>query len=375
MKPFIWLTALAAASSFLGTTLAGRFAQHARKDTALSSGKFLRGNHSSLVTNQTVDGASQCGPQSYPGGRSMDLVITFWTNRFQSNQKTLPALAQLNATIHNFLDIAYELRTFQKYKFLDHVRRVYILMDQAVLSAYGAPRTLDFLRPHGTGVPELHLVTDQQIGIANHIRPPKFGALANIPGILDWFMYVPDDDLMLNDFYLPDFWDAKAQKPKIYAWDTWGEGWCNGHGRGFGSFHGPVFVNKCFLQAVAYEYDKPQYAPYSWSKSQAGTGPLVDTICLYSKKTLEWGRSLWGGSPYFFKSCHTNAHGSHSCTVDDLLAMAHTRSRHLRWANVQGPGVSDDYNSYSYQQVQKAEQFYSIVAGPGPMYLEKGGAR
>merc|ERR1719326_863924 len=89
----------------------------------------------------------------WPEPKKFDLVISWWTNKPQSDLKVhdpMPAslIQQLekvgvkteseNARFENQAEIKYAMRSFEKHGLLDHVNNVFLLIDSATLNNFGA---------------------------------------------------------------------------------------------------------------------------------------------------------------------------------------------------------------------------------------------
>lgn len=322
-----------------------------------------------------------CGQPLLLSGRSLDVVITFWTSEPEPT-----SAAFLKGTSAYYSGLVFALRGMERYGLLSRVRTVHILMDENVWARDGAPRALLFNQTKTAlqqAQVELKLVLDAQIGVYFHQGSAKWSALAKIPNVADWIFYLPDDVLLMDNFTMDDFWDGHFQKPKMYAYDQSAAGWCDG-GPPVGSFRGPVLLNRCFLQEVAARYSDASYLPHSWVRNQVqNMGPHnIDSICLYTKAVLEEGVALDGGTPAWNRQCHMGLEaGSEACSADELLGipLQTPRAKFVKVADAKlGNAWKDlgatqqgsaDEEAHACEQL-KTRMFFRDVAGSVPMSLE-----
>mmetsp|Transcript_13688 Transcript_13688/g.25940 ORF Transcript_13688/g.25940 Transcript_13688/m.25940 type:complete len:916 (-) Transcript_13688:38-2785(-) len=304
----------------------------------------------SLVEECDKQGVQIGGAQ---GARKVDLVLSFTQDHSQSN-------STLN-----------QLWNFKKHKLLKVVQRVYVLIGEDALADLHGTGTL----PEVMDGAEIHLVHDKDIGVVNHQKSTQFSALANIPGISEWFLYVPSDLILVRPFVLEDFYDFYSNKPRMYSYDanlgTASSTWCDG-GRSAGSFSGPVLVNKCLLDAVARRYTK-QSTRYNWTQNQIVDMGIynLDSVCLYTKSVLDEGIAMDGMYPSWFSQCMMNAPDvtlHDRCTLDDLVALAEQsdnaklmRDSRLKFLKLQGSLISKESKCPSCD-ASKAKHFYEMMS-------------
>jgi len=311
-------------------------------------------------------------------GRSLDLVITFWTNQPEPTSHSFARSASSTA----YTNLVYTLRTAERYGLLKHVRKVHILMDENVWTRDGAPHSLKFKQKDQKSAVndiDLNLVLDAQIGVYFHQGAAKWSAIAKIPDIADWVFYLPDDVLLMDNFTIDDFWDKHALKPKMYSYDQSSAGWCDG-GAPVGSFHGPVLLNRCFLDEISKQYSDKSYSPHSWNQNQVHNMEEnnIDPICLYTKAVLDEEVAVEGGTPAWSKRCHMNFEASsEACSADDLLVMA-SQPTQLKFFQVEdaklakAAGIAQGTSGEEEHLCEglKTLQFFRYIAGSAPMVLE-----
>lgn len=332
----------------------------------------------SSASQMRTDIKSTCGSPLLLSGRSMDLVISFWTNQPDST-----SAAFLKGTSKQYYaNLVFALRSAERHGLLQHVRTVHILMDDAVLARDGPPRSFLFNHHATADTPEMKLVSDGQIGVHFHQHSAKLSALAKIPNVADWIFYMPDDVLLTSDFSMEDFWDKEAQKPKMYAYDQSSVGWCDG-GSPVGSFHGPVLVNRCFLEQVGKKYSDKSYSPHTWAQNQLRNmgEDNIDSICLYTKAVLTEGIAVNGGVPAWHRKCLMGSDaGSEHCTADELLGIP-LQAPGYKFVKVADAKAGEAVKDLSISQGTESEQqqvcdelqtrsFFRSVAGSAPMALE-----
>lgn len=249
--------------------------------------------------------------------------------------------------LENNSEIKYLLRSAQANGLLDHIRNVYVVMDASSEEKYGAPRDLNF------DLDNLILVKDTEMGVKKDYtwvsskatrgvgrgiaKAWKRAALSSIPGLGDWFIYMPDDTFLVKQFHMAGVYDFGAKRPFSHSYGSWTDGWCDG-GPTTGSGHGPVFFNKCAFKEIAKIYRKKwdDTIHPTWKTEAEANDNAVDTICLYHKQMLAQNAATEandGGSSSFFFECHTNRENPCVVNAPNLPDAV--------FVNIQGAGVSD----------------------------------
>mmetsp|Transcript_75214 Transcript_75214/g.141935 ORF Transcript_75214/g.141935 Transcript_75214/m.141935 type:complete len:463 (+) Transcript_75214:121-1509(+) len=277
----------------------------------------------------------------WPELHEFDLMISWYSGRPQSNITSRPSdsvsLLQeadqdsnINiAAVDNQAEIKYALRSFEQFGLMKHVRNVVILMDSWVLAKHGAPRFFDY------SIPNLRIVTDKDLGVNNTGcrgcgKWSKLMAAHTIPGLSEYFLWLPDDVFLMKKAQLDHWYNKKLRKPRMYTYGTFKIGWCDNHDP-VGSLHGPVLINKCVMEKVAHTYEKEGFNKVHNGRLSANRS--LDVLCLYSNAV----DGLWdwpGFDRQFMKECHTNSRGP--CMEWGTKPV---------FINLQGNAVSDEYSS------------------------------
>jgi hypothetical protein len=212
----------------------------------------------------------------------------------------------------------YSLRSYEKHGMLDYVNQVFIMIDRDVLKTYGAPRSFDY------GKKPINVVSSEDVGLGKGGQWQKLTQMHKIPGLSDYFMYVPDDNFMMHKFDINVLWSEEKKTPILHEFGTWIPGWCNG-GRATGSMHGPVLMQKCAMTAVMDRYLGSEKQDSLIRKSETP----IDAVCLFTRALeQEWQND--GFDTSFQEECHTNGGcNSHSTAL---------------FMNIQGFQVSDEYD-------------------------------
>lgn len=266
----------------------------------------------------------------WPKPEKFDLIMSWWTDRPQSDIKQSSAASLLQESsssgFENQAEIKYALRSFEKHGLLDHVGTVFLLVDAAVIDKHGAPRFFNYSNK------ALRIVTDRDLGVEDKTCPTcgkwrKFLALDKV-GVSDYFLWLPDDNFMLKPFQMDYLYEEATGKPQLYSYGSFSLGWCDGLPP-VGSAHGPLFVNKCAFDGVALNY---------WKLMRAhgmGVKRSLDVPCLYTNGM----KSFWKWRAHdsrFHRECHTNA--PNGCPPWDPQDTP-------LFLNLQGNGISDEYSS------------------------------
>mmetsp|Transcript_9854 Transcript_9854/g.16314 ORF Transcript_9854/g.16314 Transcript_9854/m.16314 type:complete len:398 (-) Transcript_9854:129-1322(-) len=264
----------------------------------------------------------------WPPLDKFDLVISWWTKQKQSDihpQSPSSLLQQSSSSgFENQAEIKYALRSFEKYGLLDHVGTVFLLLDAAVLDKHGAPRFFNYSKTN------LRIITDRDLGVedkaaTNGTKWRKFLALDMIPGLSEYFLWLPDDNIMLKPFEKNFLYSQEG--PLLYSYGTFSLGWCDG-GAAVGSTHGPVLFHKCALKAIAdYYWRSPQAPGQEVEKA-------IDVPCLYADAMRYFWKHM-GKRLRFHRECHTNSRSATGCAPFDKNPPL--------FFDLQGPGVSDEY--------------------------------
>mmetsp|Transcript_121766 Transcript_121766/g.191105 ORF Transcript_121766/g.191105 Transcript_121766/m.191105 type:complete len:412 (-) Transcript_121766:24-1259(-) len=265
-----------------------------------------------------------------------DLVISWWTNKNQSNirrSRNGPASLleqRTQSRFENQAEIRYALRSFEKFGLLKYVRNVHLLIGDDVLAKYGAPRFFNYSNKL------IRIVTGTDIGVPKKCEGcgpidqwSKLVVMHSIPGLSDYFLWLPDDNFLLHDFHLSSFWDAKAHRPILRSYGSWSLGYC-AHGRAVGATHGPVLLQKCAMQAVLDAYFGSGTNGTKLIADHAAKHNPIDALCLFTRAMSPYWTDL-GMEKTFHSECHTNGYSRNSCRTD------------ATFINIQGTGVSDEY--------------------------------
>merc|ERR1712085_57346 len=110
---------------------------------------------------------------------------------------------------------------FEKYGMLDHVNQVFIMIDQEVLSKYGAPRFFDYDNT------KIKVISSEVLGIGKGGQTEKVTHVHKIPGLSDYFLWVPDDNFMMHQFDVNELWSEDRHAPKLHEFGSWSPGWCD----------------------------------------------------------------------------------------------------------------------------------------------------
>jgi hypothetical protein len=288
-------------------------------------------------TTQTGDHCTDMASQNchWPPLKKFDLVISWVTFQKQSNitshndSHMIPSFLQVQSSsgFENQAEIKYALRSYEQYGLLDHVRTIYILMDESVLERFGAPRFFDY---NNTA---LRIVTDRDLG-TKYIAHPKFEQFYNldrIPGLSDYFLWMPDDNFMQKPLKMEYLYDANRNTPFLHSYGTYKHGWCDSNSA-VGSTHGPVMMNKCAYTTVANQYWRLLEGGGGWVDGVRANHTL-DVLCLYTHAMQQsWPWKGYDGK--FHSECHTNG-GCHWNEEHPPLFL-----------NVQGNAISDEYNDH-----------------------------
>lgn len=279
----------------------------------------------------------------WPEPKKFDLVISWTTQKNQSDIKTHGPAAFVqtssSAGIENQAEIKYALRSFEKHGLLDYVGTVYVLMDQAKLEKFGAPRFFDYGNRH------IRIVTERDLDMKyDHPKANQFLALDKIPGISDYFLWIPDDNFMQQPFKMDYLYDSAQGKPFIYSFGTYSLGWCDSM-PWVGSTHGPVLFNKCAYSVIAEHYWRLRAANGSLasvrSTVRSPTGMLldVDAVCLYSRALHSRVHfEEWTNNSSFQRECHTNS-------INQVNCEPFTPEEAPLFLDMQGNGISDEYST------------------------------
>lgn len=305
--------------------------QHRRHSQEVQNKQNKQTRRLAILDNDLKLGIAKCRgggqTQRWPELKKFDLLISWWTDSPQSEVKASSLLQQQESSrFENQAEIKYALRSFEKYGLLDHVANVYILVDEAVLKQYGAPRSFNYSNK------ALHIVTDRDMGVVNktgeQTKWRKFLALDKIPNLSDYFLWLPDDNFMMRPFEMQYLYDSAEGKPKMYTHGNYRLGWCDDMPP-VGSAHGPVLLNKCAYTAIA---DKMWR---TMTTAEHNKKAPIDVLCLYTNAMRqEW---QWRNQDrQFHRECHTNA-------VAGCFPFG--KSETPLFLNVQGNGVSDEYDS------------------------------
>jgi len=325
---------------------------------AVQSAPRARSKEHAKLQNQFAGGACQIDQRGekcngahvnscrWPELKEFDLVISWTTRTQQSDIKaSLTNLLEMasSTSIENESEIKYALRSFEEHGLLDHVGTVYLLMDQSVLETFGAPRFFDYKNK------ALRIVTERDLGV-KYIGKSKIDQFLNldrIPGISDYFLWVPDDNLMMKPFRMDYLYDPAQGKPLLYSFGTYSLGWCDNL-QAVGSTHGPVLFNKCAYSTAAENY---------WRmRKGGGANQSIDVLCLYTNALKShW---VWKGFALdFHRECHTN--GGCSAFRPDEKPL---------FFDVQGNDISDEYSSL---RVGPMPEKWLMPDGPTTWYHEQ----
>lgn len=304
----------------------------------------------------------------WPPLQKFDLVMTWWTHKAQvaNRSSAFPAnngtasLLEISADsgIENQAEIKYALRSYEQFGLLEHVRDIVIFVEARVIEKYGKPRFFNYSKK------SIRVVTDRELGIEvdllNCDSCSKWNRrlmMHTIPGLSEYFLYVPDDNLMMNKFHISTLWDANKGKPILRNYGTYSDGWCGFNGDPFGTAHGPILLNKCAMKAMVDLYrDQMSFGIVRDKRPEKGR--YLDALCLFSNAVEnEWvyNRSNAG----FHQECHTNA----GCRIDEL-----SRGTKTLFVNLQGQGVSDEYPADA--NIEEAAKRFLHKAYPLPSRFE-----
>jgi len=301
----------------------------------------------------------------WPPLQKFDLVMTWWTHKAQlANRSTaFPAnngtasLLEISADsgIENQAEIKYALRSYEQFGLLEYVRDIVIFVEARVIDAYGKPRFFNYSKKairvmtdrvgHQFGnysKKAIRVVTDRELGIEVDLHNcdgcSKWNRrlmMHTIPGLSEYFLYVPDDNLLINKFHISTLWDANKGTPILRNYGTYTDGWCGHNGDAFGTAHGPILMNKCAMKATVDLYRDEMGFGIVRDKVK---GRYLDALCLFSNAVEnEWvyNKSNVG----FHQECHTND----GCKISDLEKNQLSLGTKTLFVNLQGQGVSDEY--------------------------------
>jgi len=237
-----------------------------------------------------------------PGGQwpkleKFDLVISWWTNTHQSEYTMLTQFSsQAKTTVLNEAEIMYSLRSYEKYGMLEHVNQVFILIDQDVLSHYGAPRFFDYSNT------KIKVISSEDLGLNRGGKWEKLTRMHTIHGLSDYFLWLPDDNFMMRQFNMNVLWSEDKRAPKLHEFGTWAPGWCDNQAS-TGSLHGPVLLQKCAVATVMDRYfgASQQHVILDAMK----TNQPIDTLCLFTRAVSQEWENV-GFDTSFHEECHTN---------------------------------------------------------------------
>lgn len=288
---------------------------------------LLRSDRMMQRFNETMRTCTTEG--KWPPLNKFDLVISWWTNRKQSDMhpKNASSLLQQSSLsgFENQAEIKYALRSFEKYGLLDHVGTVHLLLDAAVVDKHGLPRFFNYSKAN------LRIITDRDLGVEDTAATSgtkwrKFLSIDKIPGLSEYFLWLPDDNIMMKPFKKEFLYHQ--DKPLLYSYGKFSLGWCDSM-EPVGSTHGPVLFQKCAFQAVANHYWR---SPDSLGRQLIGKA--IDVPCLYDKVMTYFWRQM-GRNVRFHNECHTNSNSPTGCSIKPKNPPL--------FVNLQGPGISDEY--------------------------------
>lgn len=337
---------------------------------------------------------------AHGGVPKLDLVITWWSNMPQSDRRKSSASSLINVSsaadgnmsaseeknvkshthFENQREIAYQLRSYQQHGLLSHIRDVYILVDKEVLANFGAPRGLKYDQPvefempgGGTSSHVLRVVSDDTTGSSTVPDDPTGGiggirdawrryntrlqGVHRIPGLSEFFLMSPDDNLLMKDisddagfvdvFFkhtgasssLADSSSAGAGAevsgtitPVMYTYGSVSWGDCLGQGS-VGSGHGPVLGSKSVWAALDASVFRAR--PTSDERSYEAICVYQHTMAdMFGSPFVGYSGPVEGKGVTFFTECHTNGGCTRPEDVGDSVFL-----------NLQGGGISDEYGS------------------------------
>eukprot|EP00164_Ancoracysta_twista_P003484 GFYU01004647.1.p1 GENE.GFYU01004647.1~~GFYU01004647.1.p1 ORF type:complete len:608 (-),score=235.67 GFYU01004647.1:278-2101(-) len=307
-----------------------------------------------------------------------DIVIT-WVNysspewQEQANMKGYVKQPDLANT---FNELKYALRSIEYYGLEPLVRHIYILMNDvhgppAYLETMNKHKKLRFV-PHKALFKEAALPTNNRNAIMWHIH--------ELP-LTDWFIYMEDDMILGRNFDMGNFYDKKDDKlltyltpyPASNSTDTYSG--CMYHTtqllekkfgkreRGMEGLHTPILANRCILYEIVNEWpDEVNRTQHT--KWQAHTDVHWQTAYwnyMIDKKVAKPGNL----------EANSELHTTEKTAVDEkfLSTLEDYAGSKYQWLNLQGPGISDEYDQNP--EVKKVVDRWFEIMFPKKSAFEK----
>eukprot|EP00928_Gymnodinium_smaydae_P027472 TRINITY_DN21242_c0_g1_i2.p1 TRINITY_DN21242_c0_g1~~TRINITY_DN21242_c0_g1_i2.p1 ORF type:complete len:387 (+),score=23.99 TRINITY_DN21242_c0_g1_i2:54-1214(+) len=298
---------------------------------------------------------------------TFDVVITWYTQSHQSDihpgfvaRSTNGSVTQkrihnqsvfIDAGIENQNEISYLLRSIDQFGMLAYVGKLFIMLDREIVKRYGAPRNVNWNHP------VIRPVYAQDLGVSIGSSPQglsqesKLAAMHRIPGISEWFLYLNDDVFLTNTFSLDMLFDG--EKPRYFTGvDLFQTQPHDCPTKGFPqieSAHMPWLVNKCYMEKVEEEFS----TYFQAVKEQAYS--RFNVMCTYDSWVNGNGLTSQAGDfeHRYGICCHlgqkfaqcpvgTNAEGAAAVGAFETVL-----KNPPVFLNLQGNGVSDEYDSHS----------------------------
>lgn len=300
-----------------------------------------------------VSAACHAAAEAAAGG-SFDVTITWFVSKTQSEDQRLhdpdaligrKPVTFIQERIENNNEIAYLLRGMDQFGMLPHVRRIYVVLDREVVKNYGAPRKVNWSNP------KLRAVYTQDLNITGASSEwAKLATFHRIPGISEWFLYIPDDILVTSDFSMdmlfngkmPRFWMNKD----LYVTPQKDCPMKDGMSILQGPAHLPWLVSRCHMEQVEREYAT------NFKAVRADESNEFDAHCVYDSWMNGQGLTSksYDHNNHYGVVCHLGTHWS-QCPIGTDAAGEPNAGTALKrvledppvFLNLQGMGYSDEY--------------------------------
>ncbi len=302
-----------------------------------------------------------------PLEKPIDIVIT-WVNYADPNYiQTI--LGHPPTCRGAFDELKYLLRSLEKFRFLNNVNHVYIVHSDL----HGPPEYLRTDHPQLTFIRHSQLVPDQKYmplitynSIVTHLH--------RIPGLQQWFLYSADDILALQPWEVfVQFFNEKqlavystlTELTRSYCETAPSRFWMKGcfnstqllterfgaHSR-YLDTHTPHMMCRDTIKTLESLW------PDEFERTRRGTYDDEDHISLevlHDEYLIDTGRAIrrFAGRDeisgiYIGNEIHTNDGSLNPPTnlskIKHLLSLLDIRSKDSLFLNIQGPGISSEYN-------------------------------
>lgn len=256
-----------------------------------------------------------------------------------------------------FSEVVFSLRSFEKFGLMKFVNRVFLLYDD---DQHGPPTFLKEDQDKVVAFPLSSLVAGTAFVNRRRRMHASMAFAHKIPNLSEWLLFMPDDVVQVRDLDLGRLFD-KGGKPKAQLLPFVSTNMVatvllnhfGNHSRLGGDYHSPFVFKRCFAEEIEAEFCEKLFVC-----SDKTDESVCEFAGFHFQMFVQNFQALREGSKIVF-----NGDLAHEIHTNDKPSAELFRSKLLEglgkalFLNLQGPGISDDYEFESSLRIAVDEWY------------------